>query len=166
MKITKSVRCVSILTLTLLLVFVMSGCKGNQAEENWEKETTSVMNSITTDQTEFNTALAAIQPGDTASQTAMLNAIDKLEGDFKKLKEIQAPEKYQSVQGEFNTAVDKALEGTAAFREMANNLGDGGDLTIISNKLSEGQTTYADFLTLWQTAVDHLSEVVDGGSSK
>ena len=42
----------------------------------------------------------------------------------------------------FNAAVDKALEGTAAFREMANNLGDGGDLAVVSDKLSEGQTKY------------------------
>ena len=89
----------------------------------------------------------------------MLNAIDTLEEDFNALKAVEAPEKYQAVQEEFNTAVDKALEGTAAFREMANNLGDGGDLTIVSDKLSEGQTKYEEFLELWQTAVNNLAEI-------
>ena len=102
---------------------------------------------------------AGIQPGDAGSQAAMLNAIDTLEEDFNALKAVEAPEKYQAVQEEFNTAVDKALEGTAAFREMANNLGDGGDLTVVSDKLSEGQTKYEEFLELWQTAVNNLAEI-------
>ena len=135
------------------------GCGGNQEEKQWEEDVTAIMNDITLSQTDFNTALAGIQPGDADSQTAMLNAIDTLEEDFNALKAVEAPEKYQAVQEEFNTAVDKALEGTAAFREMANNLGDGGDLTIVSDKLSEGQTKYEEFLELWQTAVNNLAEI-------
>ena len=159
MKLTKAIKRVGALALAMLMVFAMVGCGGNKAEKEWEDNMTAVMNDITNSQTAFNTALSGIQPGDADSQAAMLNAIDTLEGDFNKLKAIEAPEKYQAVQGEFNTAVDKALEGTAAFREMANNLGDGGDLTVVSEKLSEGQTNYEGFLSLWQTAVEPLAEI-------
>ena len=156
---TKTFQNIGILMLTFLMVFAMVGCGGNQEEKKWEEDVTAIMNDITTSQTDFNTALAGIQPGEAESQTVMLNAIDALEEDFNALKAVEAPEKYQSVQEEFNAAVDKALEGTAAFREMANNLGDGGDLAVVSDKLSEGQTKYEEFLELWQAAVNDLAEI-------
>ena len=159
MNMTKTFKKVGVLAIVLLMIAALVGCGGNQEEKQWEEDVTAIMNDITLSQTDFNTALAGIQPGDADSQTAMLNAIDTLEEDFNALKAVEAPEKYQAVQEEFNTAVDKALEGTAAFREMANNLGDGGDLTIVSDKLSEGQTKYEEFLELWQTAVNNLAEI-------
>lgn len=159
MNMTKTFKKVGVLAIVLLMIAALVGCGGNQGEKQWEEDVTAIMNDITLSQTDFNTALAGIQPGDADSQTAMLNAIDTLEEDFNALKAVEAPEKYQAVQEEFNTAVDKALEGTAAFREMANNLGDGGDLTIVSDKLSEGQTKYEEFLELWQTAVNNLAEI-------
>lgn len=159
MNMMKTFKKVGVLAIVLLMIAALVGCGGNQEEKQWEEDVTAIMNDITLSQTDFNTALAGIQPGDADSQTAMLNAIDTLEEDFNALKAVEAPEKYQAVQEEFNTAVDKALEGTAAFREMANNLGDGGDLTIVSDKLSEGQTKYEEFLELWQTAVNNLAEI-------
>lgn len=159
MNMTKTFKKVGVLAIVLLMIAALVGCGGNQEEKQWEEDVTAIMNDITLSQTDFNTALAGIQPGDADSQTAMLNAIDTLEEDFNALKAVEAPEKYQAVQEEFNTAVDKALEGTAAFREMANNLGDGGDLTIVSDKLSEGQTKYEEFLELWQTAANNLAEI-------
>ena len=159
MNMTKTFKKVGVLAIVLLMIAALVGCGGNQEEKQWEEDVTAIMNDITLSQTDFNTALAGIQPWDADSQTAMLNAIDTLEEDFNALKAVEAPEKYQAVQEEFNTAVDKALEGTAAFREMANNLGDGGDLTIVSDKLSEGQTKYEEFLELWQTAVNNLAEI-------
>ena len=108
------------------MIAALVGCGGNQEEKQWEEDVTAIMNDITLSQTDFNTALAGIQRGTLTPRTAMLNAIDTLEEDFNALKAVEAPEKYQAVQEEFNTAVDKALEGTAAFREMANNLATAG----------------------------------------
>ena len=134
MNMTKTFKKVGVLAIVLLMIAALVGCGGNQEEKQWEEDVTAIMNDITLSQTDFNT-------------------------DFNALKAVEAPEKYQAVQEEFNTAVDKALEGTAAFREMANNLGDGGDLTVVSDKLSEGQTKYEEFLELWQTAVNNLAEI-------
>lgn len=90
----------------------------------------------------------------------MLNAIDTLEEEFATGAEGRGSAgEVPGGAGRINTAVDKALEGTAAFREVANNLGDGGDLTVVSDKLSEGQTKYEEFLELWQTAVNNLAEI-------
>ncbi|WP_195985879.1 hypothetical protein [Clostridium sp. D33t1_170424_F3] len=161
MKLTKLVKSVGVLALAALMMLTMAACGGgNKEEEKWEQDVTVIMEDITTSQTAFNTALANIQPGDEASQTAILDAIATLEDDFARLKEVEAPEKYKDVQVKFNTAADKALEGTAAFREMANNLGDGGDMTVVSEKLSAGQTAYEAFLTLWQEALDDLTALV------
>lgn len=160
MKMTKAIKNIGVLALALLMVFAMTGCGGNKAEKKWEEDATAIMNDIATSQSEFYTVLTNIQPGNADSQSEMLNCIDTLEGNLNKLKALEAPEKFQPAQEDFNAAVDKALESLTSFREMANNLGEGGDLTVVSEKLAEGQTLYGDFLNLWQTAVNNLAEVV------
>ena len=97
MNMTKTFKKVGVLAIVLLMIAALVGCGGNQEEKQWEEDVTAIMNDITLSQTDFNTALAGIQPGDADSQTAMLNAIDTLEEDFNALKAVEAPEKYQAV---------------------------------------------------------------------
>ena len=63
MNMTKTFKKVGVLAIVLLMIAALVGCGGNQEEKQWEEDVTAIMNDITLSQTDFNTALAGIQPG-------------------------------------------------------------------------------------------------------
>ncbi len=127
------------LFLAMAMLLAMVGCSGGKsAEEQYSEELDTISSEIGEVFTDFSQQLPTLDPNDSTSLEKVEGLLDQMNETFRKLGDLEAPEKYRQVQQLLDESSDNALQGLEMIREELQVYFTGGNPSGNSQKLVEG----------------------------
>lgn len=127
------------LLLVMTMLLAMVSCSGGKsAEEQYSEELDTISSEIGEVFTDFSQQLPTLDPNDSTSLEKVDGLLDQMNETFRKLGDLEAPEKYRQVQQLLDESSDHALQGLEMIREELQVYFTGGNPSGNSQKLVEG----------------------------
>ena len=127
------------LFLAMAMLLAMVGCSGGKsAEEQYSEELDTISSEIGEVFIDFSQQLPTLDPNDSTSLEKVEGLLDQMNETFRKLGDLEAPEKYRQVQQLLDESSDHALQGLEMIREELQVYFTGGNPSGNSQKLVEG----------------------------
>ena len=127
------------LLLVMTMLLAMVSCSGGKsAEEQYSEELDTISSEIGEVFTDFSQQLPTLDPNDSTSLEKVDGLLDQMNETFRKLGDLEAPEKYRQVQQLLDESSDHALQGLEMIREELQAYFTGGNPSGNSQKLVEG----------------------------
>ena len=127
------------LLLVMAMLLAMVSCSGGKsAEEQYSEELDAISAEIGEVFTDFSQQLPTLDPNDSTSLEKVDGLLDQMNETFRKLGDLEAPEKYRQVQQLLDESSDHALQGLEMIQEELQVYFTGGNPSGNSQKLVEG----------------------------
>ena len=127
------------LLLVMAMLLAMVSCSGGKsAEEQYSEELDTISSEIGEVFTDFSQQLPTLDPNDSTSLEKVDGLLDQMNETFRKLGDLEAPEKYRQVQPLLVESSDNALQGLEMIQEELQVYFTGGNPSGNSQKLVEG----------------------------